>query len=512
MALFKSAATVGGLTLISRILGYVRDIYIARFMGASMLADAFLVAFRLPNFFRALSAEGAFNAAFVPLFSKQLTNKNKKEACHFAGNVFSFMFAILLVLTGIMEYYMPGVMQLLAPGFTDNTEQFTLAVTLARIMFPYLICISLVALMAGMLNSLGKFAAAAATPALLNLIMILSIAMASHYHVTTAHAMAWGVCIAGFIQMGWVFAALARAGMVPRLHIPTLTPPIKMLFKRMGPGLIGGGITQLNVWANTVIATLIPGTVSYLYYADRLVQFPMALIGTAIGTALLPLISKYFHEGSREKSNAVLNQALESVILLTVPAAVGMAVLSGLIISVLFEKGAFTHQDTVASAGALAAYSLGLPAFALIKILTPAYFASGDTRTPVKIALICLFMNVGMNLLLIHSLAHIGLALSTALTSWLNVIFLAHILHKRKTFSVDKKYIGKLPYILIAATVMAGILWLCSSLGTTYYPQGKLMHATLLAALIMLGVTSYFFSLGISRSYTLADIKKILRK
>jgi putative peptidoglycan lipid II flippase len=292
MSLFKSAFTVGSFTLCSRILGYIRDILIAATLGATYTADAFFVAFRLPNFFRTLSAEGAFNAAFVPLFAGKLELEGKKNAFTFASHVLSFMAAILLVLTIVMQIFMPAVMYILAPGFIDQPEKFDLAVHFGRIVFPYLLFISLMSLLSGILNSLGKFAAAAAAPIWLNLCSIFALTVLAKYTTNPAVVLSWAVVTSGLIQLVWVVVIAYKNGIFLHISIPKMDNDVKTLLKRMVPGIIGGGVTQINLWINTVIATTVAGAVSYLYYADRLVQFPLAIIGTAMGTALLPTLSK----------------------------------------------------------------------------------------------------------------------------------------------------------------------------------------------------------------------------
>ncbi len=312
MSLFRSAFTVSGFTLGSRILGYVRDVMIAAYAGAGPLTDAFFVAFRLPNFFRQISAEGAFNAAFVPLFSGKLSVEGKEKAIEFAQKSMGLMFMVLLVVVVLVEWCMPAVMLLLAPGFADDAAQFELVVLLGRIMFPYLLFISLVALCCGVMQSFGRFAVAAAVPMLLSSSMIVGLFFFSTKTQTPVHAMAYAVFVAGILQWFVMLLALKRVGLSLSLKLPKLDQEIKTLLKRMGPGIVGGGVMQLNVWVNTVIATtLVPGAVSYLYYADRLAQFPLALIGTAIGTALLPTLSVQLKEHKTAQAIATQNRAVE---------------------------------------------------------------------------------------------------------------------------------------------------------------------------------------------------------
>ncbi len=512
MSLFKSAFVVGFFTLVSRVVGYIRDMMVASVLGTGFLADAFFVAFRLPNFFRTLSAEGAFTAAFVPLFSGKLTSEGKEKALNFAEHAFSFMFMVLLGFTIIMQIFMPFVMHILAPGFKDNPEQFETTVYFGRIMFPYLLLISMVSLFNGIMNSIGKFAAAAATPILLNLCTICSLLWLVKYTETPAHAVAWGVPIAGVLQLVWIVWAAKRAGIRLKPRVPELDQSVKSLLRRMVPGIIGGGVTQINLWINTVLATTISGAVSYLYYADRLVQFPLAIIGTAMGTALLPALSKQIKEHKIEDAIQTQNAGLEMVLLFTVPAAAALAVISDVIISVMFERGSFTAADTVATAHALTAYSLGLPAFVLAKVFAPVFFANGDTKTPVKIAFACLIANVAISMSLIPFLGHVGLAIATSSSSWLNIILLCAVLVKRKLYRLDKVFLNKQKNIVISAAIMSlAILYAKSAL--TAYLTGKLvMQVAALGFVVGLGMFVFFAAAHLTGGYKLTEVKNILLK
>lgn len=459
MGLARNAFIVGGFTLISRILGYIRDIFIALMLGAGPLADAFLVAFRLPNFFRQISAEGAFNNAFIPLYSGTLAQEGEAKAKLFASHVISFMLPVLVCFVAALEIAMPWVMALLAPGFLDNPEQFSLTVLLGRITMPYLAFISLVALLSGMLQSHNRFAAAAAAPILLNLCLITALFTLSHFTPTHAHALAWGVAVAGVVQLIWVVVHAIRLGLFPSLARLRLTGDVKLLLKRMLPGVIGGGVTQLNVLINTILATLLPSAVSYLYYADRLVQFPLAIIGTAMGTALLPSLSKYIKNKQHAKAIEQQNLALMQVMLFTIPGAIGLILLSEPLIRLMFERGAFEAEATYETAAALLAYACGLPAFILIKIFLPGFFAKGDTKTPVIIAAICLFINLATSLSLMWSIGHIALAVATAFSSWCNAALLVTILYRRRLYHTTSIFWIQLLKMLLASAIMAVSLY-----------------------------------------------------
>ncbi|MDP6351768.1 MAG: murein biosynthesis integral membrane protein MurJ [Alphaproteobacteria bacterium] len=456
MALLRFAATVGAYTLASRVLGFLRDILIASFLGASAGGDAFFVAFKLPNLFRRLFAEGAFNLAFVPLFAGKLRRQGRAAAKAFAADSLAVLLWTLLVLVALAQLFMPWVMIVFAPGFMGDAAKFDLTVHLSRLTFPYLLFLSLAALLGGLLNSLDKFAAAAATPILLNLCLIGALLGFGGWAETPAHALAWGVAVAGAAQFLWLAWHCHRVGMLPPLPVPRLTPEVRRLLIVMAPAALGAGVQQINLVVDMIIASLLPGgSVSYLYYADRVVQLPLGVIGVAIGTVLLPTLARQVSGGETLAARDSQNRALEFALLLTLPAAAALIVIATPVIGVLFERGAFDPAATAASAGALAAYASGLPAFVLIKVLAPGYFARSDTRTPLKIAALCLVVNVALNLALMGPLAHVGIALASALSSWLNVALLAWGLHRRGHLMLDESLRRRVPRMVLAAAVMA---------------------------------------------------------
>ena len=456
MALIRSIATVGGYTMISRIFGFVRDILIAAILGAGPVADAFFVAFKLPNFFRRLFAEGAFSAAFVPLFTGHLTRDGRGAAQSFAAEVLAVLAATLFVLVTLLQIAMPVAMYVFAPGFADDPAKFDLAVELTRITFPYLLFISMVSLLGGVLNSLGRFAAVAATPILLNLILIGSLLGAAPYLPTPGHALAWGVATAGIVQFLWLIGACRRAGVGFRLPRPRMTARVRRLLRLMLPGAVGAGVVQINLLIDIVIASLLPtGAISFLYYADRVNQLPLGVVGVAVGTALLPLLSRQLRAGEEAAARNSMNRALEFCLFLSVPAAAALMVIAHPVVVTLFERGAFGADTATATAGALMAYAFGLPAYVLIKVLGPGFFAREDTTTPVKIAVLCVAVNVALNLILIHYIAHVGIALATALSAWLNAALLALVLRRRGHLAADARLKKRLPRMVLAAAVMA---------------------------------------------------------
>lgn len=459
MRLLSAIATVGGYTMASRALGFVRDILIAALLGAGPVADAFFVAFKLPNFFRRLFAEGAFSAAFVPLFTRILTEDGADAARRFSERVLSVLAVVLLVFSTAMQIAMPWAMYLFAPGFASDPAKFDLAVELARIAFPYLLFISLVSQLGGVLNALGRFAAAAAAPILLNLSLILCLIGLAPMLETPGHALAWGVFAAGVIQFLWLIEACRRAGMVFRLPRPRLTPAVRRLAAKILPGAIGAGVQQINLVIGVILASLLPtGAVSYLYYADRVYQLPLGVIGIAVGTALLPLLSRQIREGDEAGGRESFNRALEFSLLLTLPAAAALMAMPGPIVAVLFERGAFDAGATAATAAALAAFAAGLPAFVLVKVLAPAFFAREDVTTPVKIAGVSVAANIALSIALLGPLQHVGLALATSAASWLNAFLLAFVLHRRGQFAIDRRLRTRFLRIVLATAAMTAIL------------------------------------------------------
>ena len=462
MALLRSAATVGGYTMLSRVLGFVRDILIANFLGAGPVADAFVVAFRFPNLFRRLVAEGAFTAAFVPLFSRRLEADGRAAALDFAGQALSVLLAALLVFTLLAEIAMPWLMYGLAPGFAKHPETFALAVDLTRIAFPYLVCMAVVALLGGMLNAVTRFAAAAAAPVLLNLCLIgVLLWFGGTGGPALGVALAWGVAAAGLGQAAWLVVAARRAGFRVRLPRPRLTPGVRRLLVLLAPGAVGAGVIQLNLLIGTVIASFLPaGAIAYLYYADRVYQLPLGVIGIAIGTALLPHLSRQLKAGEEAAATASLNRALEAALLFTVPGAAALMVIPGPIVAVLFEHGRFGAADSSATAMALAAFAAGLPAYVLIKVLAPGFFAREDTVTPVRFAAASVAANVAISLALFAPLGHVGIALATAASAWLNAALLARRLRAQGRLVPDGRLRRRLPRVVVAALLMAGALWL----------------------------------------------------
>jgi putative peptidoglycan lipid II flippase len=524
MQLYRSFATVGGLTLISRIFGFMRDILIAATLGSGAVADAFFVAFRFPNLFRRLFGEGAFNSAFVPLFAKRLEGEGREAARQFAEEAMAGLVFILLALTVIAEIAMPLLMYGLAPGFSDTPEKFDLAVLLTRITMPYLLCMSLVAMMSGVLNSFGKFVESSSVSIVLNLTMMAAtlIAMVLGYtnDPMAGIIQAWGVFAAGLLQLWLLLDGLRRNNIWLKLRWPRMTDGMRRLIRLGIPGVVAGGVTQLNIVIGTVIASMQNGAVSYLYYADRVYELPLALVGIAVGVVLLPDVSRHL---KAENHSAVMdsqNRSFEFSMLLTLPAAVALAVVPGPIVAGLFERGAFTAADTSATAWALGIFALGLPGFVLIKVFSPAYFAREDTRTPMIYATISLVANTLGSIALFFVfrsyglMPHLGIAVATTLGGWLNAGLLYATLVKRGYFVADQRLQRTLPRMLAASLVMGIVLWLVADLlGSSFAaPTPMLIRIAALAALVSCGLVVYAVAVFATGALDMAQLRRFLKR
>ncbi|MFV0368591.1 MAG: murein biosynthesis integral membrane protein MurJ [Hyphomicrobiaceae bacterium] len=524
MKLYKAFATVGGLTMVSRILGFVRDILIAAALGSGVIADAFFVAFRFPNLFRRLFGEGAFNSAFVPLFAKRLEGEGEEAARTFAQEAMAGLLLILIIVSVFAMLAMPWLMAALAPGFVSDPEKYNLAVYLTEITFPYLTCMSLVALLSGVLNSMHKFWVAAAAPILLNVVLISAItfalAMGFAEKPEAGYVLAIGVFIAGFAQLAMLWIAVRKSGMRLRFVRPRYTEGVRRLVQLGIPGLISGGITQINIVVGTIIASLQAGAVSYLYYADRLYQLPLGIVGVAIGVVLLPDLARHLRAGDRVAAMDSQNRSMEFALLLTLPAAIALVVAAEPIIRVLFERGAFLAEDTPKTAYALMAFALGLPAFVLIKVLQPAFFAREDTRTPMIYAGINMLVNVIASIGLFYLfkqlgyMPHVGIALATSLAAWINAYMLYATLKRHSDFEGDRRLSRNLPLIAGASVVMGVVVyavatWLAPSLAGQASFMEKL---TALAALVTAGGLTFAVLIVATGVLDLRQLKRVLRR
>ncbi len=524
MNLYRSFATVGGLTLLSRVFGFLRDILIAAILGSGSVADAFFVAFRFPNLFRRLFGEGAFNAAFVPLFAKRLEGEGRESARAFAEEAMSGLVLILLAITVVAEITMPFLMYGLAPGFSETPEKFDLAVLLTRITMPYLLCMSLVALMSGVLNSFGKFVESSSVSIVLNGVMMLAtfIGMALGYQndPMAGVVQAWGVFVAGILQLWLLMDGLRRNNISPEAARPRMTEGMRRLIRLGIPGVIAGGVTQINIVIGTVIASMQNGAVSYLYYADRLYELPLAIVGIAIGVVLLPDVSRHLRAENHEAVMDSQNRSLEFAMLLTLPAAAALAVVPCAIVAALFERGAFTAADTPATAYALGIFAVGLPSFVLIKVFSPAYFAREDTKTPMIYATISLTANTIGSIALffvfkaIGWMPHLGIAVATTLGGWLNAGLLYATLAKRGYFISDGRLRRVLPRILLSTIVMSVVLWIVAdTLGPRFQPPThELERALALVLLCGAGFLAYLIAVFATGALDSTQLRRFLMR
>ncbi len=500
MKLYRGFATVGAMTILSRVLGFVRDVLIAAVLGTSFVADAFFVAYRVPNMFRRLFAEGAFDSAFVPLFAKRLYAGEPDAARVFAGEALAGLTLVLVVFTVLGEIAMPWLMLLLAPGFTSDPAKFDLAVMLARIALPYLVCMSLVALYTGILNALGRFAIAALAPMLLNVVLIAVllalVASGNSDRSAAGVALAWGIAASGLLQVLVVAFTAAKVGMRVPLERPRLTPDMRRLMALAAPGIVAGGMAQITVVISTIIATLQDRVVSWLYYADRIVQLPLGVIGVAIGIVLLPDLSHKLRSGDHAAVLSSENRALEFALLLTMPAAAALLVAAEPIMRVLFERGAFTAADTDATSAMLSALALGLPAYVLIKVLHPSFFAREDTKTPMIFAAISMASNVVLSFALFMIIGAVGIAIATMLSGWINVGLLIDSLKRRGEFALDGGFRRALLGILLATSCMGiAVFGLARLLDPYFAPEnGILVQGGALFALVGSGLLVYLAS------------------
>ncbi|MEX3016584.1 murein biosynthesis integral membrane protein MurJ [Gymnodinialimonas hymeniacidonis] len=513
--------TVGFWTLCSRILGFVRDILLAAFLGTGPVNEAFLVAFSLPNLFRRFFAEGAFNTAFVPLFSKKV--EGGEDAQTFAQDAFSGLATILIVLTLVATAAMPWLVLAMAGGFAAD-ERLELATDYGRITFVYILFISLAALFSGVLNALGRFAAAAAAPVLLNIILVAAMLGAEWFQpdgkMTSlvypeeryATALAWGVPLAGIAQLVLVWFAAERAGIRIRPRLPRLTPDMKKLAIIALPAMLAGGVVQINLLVGRQVASFFDGAIAWLYYADRLYQLPLGMVGIAIGIVLLPDLSRRLRAGDAEGGRNALSRAAEISMVLTVPAAVALAVIPVPLISVLFERGQFASDDTAATALALTVYAIGLPAFVLQKVLQPLYFAREDTRTPFRFAVVAMVVNAVVAIGLALLIGFLGAAIATTAAAWVMVALLSKGRRSMgEEAQFDTRFRGRI-WRIVAAALSMGVVLLGTEiiLGPFFGAEG--IRYVALALLILIGMASYYGFGRLFGAFSLAEMRSALRR
>ncbi len=519
MALLKNTARFGAMTLISRVLGFVRDVVLARWFGASAATDAFFVAFKIPNFLRRLFAEGSFSLAFVPVLAEYRERGDQAALKSLIDATTGSLLAVLLVITGLGMLAAPLVISVFAPGFIDHPEQHALASDLLRITFPYLLFIALTALAGGILNTLGRFALPALTPALLNVSLIVAAVAFSGRFAEPVTALAWGVLVAGVLQLAVQLPALARHGVLPIPRPNFRHPGVRRIMRLMVPTLFGSSVAQISLLLDTLIASLlIAGSISWLYYADRLMEFPLGLFGVALATVILPTLSSLHARGDQASFRVTLDWAVLLGLVIGVPAAVGLAVLASPIVTTLFNYGEFGSEDVTMAARALIAYCIGLPAFIAVKILAPAYFSRQDTRTPVKVAVTALAVNMVLNIVFVLALtayyvggdfsaglfptlasqpgAHVGLALASSLSAWLNAGLLWWLLNKPGL--APRLPLTRVWQVTLACVLMAALIGSLAPDAAHWQDTGLLLRLGWLSGLIIAGGLVYGMVLALT--------------
>ena len=506
MNIIKSTGTFSFYTLISRISGYLRDILIAIFLGSGPVADAFFVAFRIPNTFRRLFGEGSFNAAFVPSYSKELV-KGKRKSENFANNIFNFLTIFLLALVLLVELFMPVFVSLIAPGFKSNPEKFALAIQLTKITFPFILFVSLASFFSAILNSHNRFAAASAAPIILNLVMIGILVFGKILGEKLVIFLSYGVSIAGFIQ-AFFLAIFVKRFFEPKLKFNfNISKNVKLFFKKLLPSIFSSGVTQINILVGTIIASFQASAVSILYYADRIYQINLAIAGIAIGTVILPKLSFYIQQNKKLDIDKIQNKSLELSLLLSLPAMLALIIANEEIVSSLFGYGSFDEISVKNSAKALLYFSIGLPAFALIKIFSSFIFARDNTKIPFYFSTVSVFINILISVYYFKDLGFIIIPIATSISSWVNSIFLYIYLHKEDYFRINKKLIIQIIRVTISTITMGILLQNLLSYFDSELSFENNYKFIYLFVIVILSILIYFVVSLITKAFKLSDIK-----
>ena len=504
MNLIKSTSTFSFFTIISRLLGYVRDILIAVFLGAGPLADAFFVAFRIPNTFRRLFAEGTFNAAFVPSYSSLLNNK--KESQKFANNIFNILIVGLFFLVLIIEIFMPLFVFLIAPGFEGDYEKMELAITLTRITFPFLMFISLASFFSAILNSHNKFAIASAAPIILNILLIGVLLFGKILNDQLVYYLSYAVTLSGILQFIFLYFFVKKYFLPKfKLHIK-IDSKTKIFFRKLLPSIFSSGVTQINILVGTVIASFQAGAVSYLYYADRIYQINLAIAGIAIGTVILPQLSKHVQSSKKEKINSIQNKALELSLFLSIPAAIALLIASEEIISSLFGYGSFDELSVKNSAKALFYFAIGLPAFSLIKVFSTFFFARHNTKIPFYISLTSVLLNIFISIFFFKEIGFIIIPIATTIASWFNAVLLFIFLKKKNLFSFNLMFINRFIKILISSILMGIFFSYMIHFFNEKFSYQESFKGIYLVGAVILGLMFYLLIAILIKAFKRSDI------
>ena len=516
---FKIVSIVGSMTFVSRILGYARDLLIARVIGAGLISDAFFVAFKLPNLFRRLFAEGSMNSAFIPIVSGVFTRSGRIKANEFFSKVFSGLLVFLFLLLIVFEIFMPLIINLIAPGFSKNPDKFLMTINFSRLAFPFVLFICLTSLAGSYLNTLGKFAAMALTPIILNLTLISVLIIFFNFtseKIFVSKILSFSISMAGLIQIIWLIFNLKKNNVKLEINIKeifqfsNINSDIKKLLLLLLPAIIGNGAYQINLLIDMILASTLPdGSISYLYYSDRINQLPLGVFGIAISTALLPLLSEQIKRNKKQESKKSISNAIKFSFIFSVPSATGIFLLSNEIVSFLFERGAFDSLDSVLTSQSLVALSIGLPAFILIKILVVPFFANEDTKTPIYVSLVSMVLNLILNLILIQKYLHVGLAIATSVSAWVNAFILFYILGNKKIVSFDKSILIVLLKVFICSLIMGLFIHLFMQIDKSIILENFFSEKKNLLLLIVIFSASiaYIFMIYLSNIKEIKSIK-----
>ena len=506
MNLIKSTGTFGFFTIISRLLGYLRDILIAIFLGTSFIADAFFVAFRIPNTFRRLFSEGTFNAAFVPSYSSEMI-KGKIKSNKLANEVFNYLFLVLLILVLIVQIFMPAFVSLIAPGFIDDNEKMNLAINLTRITIPFLMLVSLASFFSAILNSHNRFAETAAAPIVLNIILIIILLFSKSLNDKLVYYLSYGVTLAGLLQLIFLYFFVKKYFKLSFNISFILSKKVKLFFNKLLPSIFSSGVTQINILVGTIIASFQASAVSYLYYADRIYQINLAIAGIAIGVVVLPQLSRHISKKNKKKINLIQNKALELSLFLSLPASIALLIASDEIISALFGYGQFSEKSALNSAKALYFFSLGLPAFAMIKVFSNFFFANNDTKTPFYISLISVLLNILISVYYFKSIGFIIIPIATTISSWFNLITLFSFLQKRNLFIFNNIFITRFFKIIFSSVLMGLFFNYLMIIFNEQLSFESPLKSIYLILSVILGLGFYLFTSYLIKAFQLKDIK-----
>ncbi len=506
MNLLKSTGTFGFYTIISRLLGYLRDILIAIFLGTGLLADAFFVAFRIPNTFRRLFSEGTFNAAFVPSYAAEMV-KGKKQSNKFANNIFNLLFLSLLLITLVVQLFMPVFVSLIAPGFVEDVEKMEIAISLTRITFPFLLFICLASFFAAILNSHNKFAAASGAPIILNIVLVLVLLFSNSIDDSLVYYLSYGVSLAGFLQLIFLYKFVRKHYSLKISFEIKISKKVKIFFKKLLPSIFSSGVTQINILVGTIIASFQTSAVSYLYYADRIYQINLAIAGIAIGVVVLPQLSKHVQSKKKDKILLIQNKALELSLFLSLPASIALILGSEQIISALFGYGSFDKNSVLNSSLALYYFALGLPAFALIKVFSSFFFANHNTKIPFYISLISVILNILISVYFFNEIGFIIIPIATTISSWFNGILLFIFLKNGNFFSFNQIFIIKFFKIIIASILMGFIFQFLLNLFQDELAFEQTYKSLYLILSALLGLASYLIISYFIKAFKISDIQ-----